>query len=135
MVVWTLEQTEFLADKVGIMPFSSIAAKLGRTEKAVRDKAYTNGIKMYNGFYTARMLAAELGVCHGSIMQWYKQGLLSGKQAWWRHGYKQPCMIFTEKDIVSFLRANYQKFSSRYIKGKIPNPYFRSIVENARDKV
>lgn len=133
MVVWTLEHIEYLSDKVGTMPFASIAEKLGRTEKAVRNKAYTNGIKMYDQFYTARLLADELGVCHRSIMKWHKEGLLLGKRAWWRHGYKQPCMIFTENGIVNFLRENYNKFGTRYIPKKggryVPNPYFNSIIE------
>ncbi len=123
---WTEEETEYLFSNCGIIPNKKIAQKLGRTHKAVRQKLFKNSISVFDNFYSARLLAKELGVCHETIMKWYHKGWLKGKCAKWGRGYLNSPMIFTEYGILQFLQSHSRLFAER----EIPNLYFRNVISD-----
>ena len=122
---WSENDTQYLLDNCGIFSNKTIAMRLHRTPHAVRQKLATNGVSIFSNFYTATLLGKELGRNKTTVMQWYRKGWLRGKKADWGRGYLQTPMVFVEDDIVAFLKLKYYRFDWR----KIPNPFFRNVVE------
>ncbi len=122
---WTAHEIQYLHDHSGLISTPRIARKLGRTPHAVCNKMSSCGISVFNNFYSARLLATELGSCKHTVMRWHRLGYLKGHKADWGRG-KIP-MIFQEKDIVVFLK----RYGYLLRKNKIPNVYFRNVVKES----
>jgi hypothetical protein len=82
-------------------------------------------ISVFGNFYSARLLAEELGVHTNTVMRWYRLGWLKGRRADWRR--KVAPMVFLEDDIVDFLKGHCELFDGH----KIPNVYFKNVVLGA----
>uniref|UniRef100_A0A6M3LNI1 Putative DNA binding, helix-turn-helix domain containing protein n=1 Tax=viral metagenome TaxID=1070528 RepID=A0A6M3LNI1_9ZZZZ len=124
---WTEKEIEFLLNNCGIMSNKRIADRLNRSHHAIRQKLHICGVSVFSNFYSARMLATELGKSHKTIMRWYRKGYIKGKVAEFGRGYLNPPMIFLEQDIVIFLRKYHYLFN----KKKISHLYFRNIVKSS----
>ncbi len=121
---WTEQEDEQLYE-AGIIPVKRLAMNLGRTYKAVKNRMSRLGISVYHNFYSARLLAKELGRHNTTVMQWYNKGWLKGKRATWGRGFYNSPMIFTDYGIEAFIKKHYDLFDYR----KIPNHYFSRMVE------
>jgi len=124
---WTEIELEFASDNYGILTPRQLSKKLNRSTRAIINKMSRNGIAITDNYYTARMLGAEIGRHYTTVMQWYRKGWLSGKLSEWKRGYLNSPYIFTEQNIVKFLRQ-YSKLFVNHIR-KIPNLYFRNILK------
>ena len=122
---WSDQDIQYLHDKAGIVSTVRLARNLGRTPHAICNKMTSCRISVFDNFYSARLLASELGSCKHTVMRWYRLGYLKGRRADWRRG-RIP-MIFQEKDIVVFLK----KYGYLLRKNKIPNIYFRNVVRES----
>ena len=122
---WTDDELQYLTNNCGIVCNRKIAKKLGRTHKAIQVKLHKLGISVFSNFYTARLLAQQLGKTHRTIMNWYRRGYLTGELAEFGRGYLKTPMIFLEEDIVIFLQKHYQLVKCENIE----HPYFRNIVK------
>ncbi len=128
MAYWTQSEEEFLADHIGIWSNSQIATRLGRTTKAVRNRASRLHISVCGNSYSARLLAVELNRDHSTVMQWYRKGWLTGRVASWGRGFLHSPMVFLESDIVAFLKLKWQLFRDWR---DVPNLFFRTILEKS----
>ena len=125
---WTPAEDEYLSDHSGIQSNREISQYLGRTEHAVRQRSHKLGISVWHNVYSARLLATELNRDHGTVMQWYRKGWLSGKIADWGRGFLKSPMIFQEDDVVAFLKSKWQLFRDWR---DVPNLFFRTILEKS----
>jgi len=122
---WTEEETQYLLDYCGLLSNKQIAHQLGRTCHAIRQRLSIHKVSVFSNIYTARLVAKELGRDKSTVMQWYRKGWLKGRVADFGRGYLHSPMIFTEEDIVVFLKKFHYRFNYR----EIPNPYFKNVVE------
>jgi hypothetical protein len=129
-IKWSDKEIDFLLNNCGVMSNKNIAKSLNRSYHAVTHKLWEKGISVFNNFYSAKLLGKELNRNHVTIMDWYRKGFIKGKEAEWKMGYMNRSMIFTEDNIVSFLRNFYFKFNWR----DIPNLYFRNIVKECYEQ-
>lgn len=131
--LWTYSEVDFLDNSYGIKSFDEIAKSLGRTRKAVRLYKYRHGLsKCTDNFYSYTLLARELGRSRANLRKYYNLGMINGGRANWTAIWGKKPMIFTEDNIVKFLKEWYFLFDYK----KIPNPFFRNIVKNRlKDKI
>ena len=122
---WSEDDIQYLHDRAGLLSTAKISRHLGRTPHAVNNKMCECGISVFSNFYSARLLAVELGSCKHTVMRWYRMGWLKGRRADWRRSVAS--MVFLEDDIVAFLKG-YPDL----LKGhKILNVFFKNIVADA----
>jgi len=127
---WTEEETEFIANNYGIQEMKTLVETTGRSEPSIRCKMHAEKISIFDNYYSANLLAKELGVCHGTIMKYYHKRLIRGKKSNRNMGYTNPPMIFKEENIVNFLREHENIIDIR----KIQHPYFKNIVVEERER-
>ena len=120
---WSTEELDYLSNKLGLRTHSQIAKRLRKTTLAVKMKATREGYTYYDNFYSYKLLSEELGVSRTTLRKYVSKGLLQGRKAEWKSVYGHNPMIFTEEDIVTFLRGCNGTFANR----KIPNDYFRNV--------
>ena len=124
---WTEREIEYLSDHIGLLSYTELSKKLGRSENAI--KLYRCRHKLptfHNGdYYSATLLAQELGRSRTSVRKYHRKGWLVGRKATWIAKYGKHPLIFLEEHIVAFLRKFHHLFDWR----KIPNLYFRNIVK------
>lgn len=123
---WTDRDIQILSDKIGLLSYSELSKKLGRSENAIKlYRARNNMPTLYDNFYSASMLAQELGKPRTTIRKYHRLGWLKGDHATWSNGiYKKPLM-FIEQDIIAFLIEHRDLFNWRLV----PNIYFRNIIK------
>ena len=128
---WTSKEIELLSDRAGLDNYNTLSKRLGRSKNAIKLFRCRNRLpRFYDTFYSYTLLAKELGKSRRTIRWYHQKGWLSGKKASWRSFYGNRPMIFTEDNIVSFLRKHYLLFDWR----KIPNRFFRNIVRECVGK-
>ncbi len=127
---WTEKEEELVLNSCGLKTIPQLASMVGRTPKAVRNKLSRSGVSVYSNFYSATVLANELGRCRDVVMRWYREGWLRGRQSESRMGFWNPPMMFIEKDIAAFLERFFFLFAVKDYK-KIKHPYFKKIVRDA----
>lgn len=123
---WTDSELEYLADHVGIMDYTTLSKKLGRSKSAIKLQRCRKKLPTFhNGdYYSYTLLAQELGCCRASIRKYHQRGWLVGKKATWKALFGNAPTIFLEDDIVRFLGKFHHLFDWR----TITNLYFRNIV-------
>ena len=72
---WTDEDKEFLKENLGRLKIEKICAKLNRSEKAVRDRMYREGINSMQIFINFNMLSKACSVDGKTPYRWTKHGL------------------------------------------------------------
>lgn len=128
---WTEAELEFLSDHAGRLNNKDMARKLNRTEWAVKLKRCRLGLPtFFDNVYTYTILSQELGRSRRRIRLWVQRGWLKGRLATWKARYGKTPFLFTEDNIVSFLKEHYDLFNPRCI----PNPFFGRIVERCQNK-
>ena len=124
-MTWTTAQIEFVSDKAGYLSNAQMASRIGKSEQAVKlYRSRHNMPTFYENVYTASLLAEELGKSRTAIRKWYYKGLLKGKHASWTCAYGKRPLIFTEDDIVAFLKT----YPDKFIVCKIKSLYFANVV-------
>lgn len=126
---WTEQEMEYLSDQVGILSYSEMAKRLGRSENAIKLQRCRRKLPTFfdGNYYSCTLLARELGRTRASIRKYYKKGWLTGKRATWKALFGNYPLVFLEEHIVSFLRKFHYLFDWR----KVPNLYFSNIVKKA----
>lgn len=124
---WTEQELEYLSDSMGILSYTELSKRLGRSENAIKLCRCRRGLPTFhNGnYYSCTLLAHELGRSRTSIRKYYRKGWLVGKRATWKALFGNRPLIFMEDNIVSFLK----RFSRLFNWKKIPNLYFRNVVK------
>ena len=118
-----MDELEYLSNNLGLKTHKQIGRKLNRTATAVKFKAFREKFTYYDNFYSYKLLAKELGVCRTTLRNYVSRGLLKGHKANWRSLYGFQPMIFTEKDILEFLK----NCNGQFVHRTIPNLYFKNI--------
>lgn len=84
---WPDEHTDLLLDRAGVEPLKVIAARIGRSENAVKLKLQALGVKAADaqGLYSGRLAAREYHYAPDTVAQWIRRGKLKavrGPNAW-----------------------------------------------------
>jgi hypothetical protein len=124
---WTEKELDYLANHVGLLSYNELARKLHRSRAAVKLCRCKHGMPtFYNGdYYSMTLLSKELGRSSNTISKYHRKGWLKGKKATWRTIYWKNPYLFTENNIMEFLRGHFQLFDWK----KIPNLYFKNVVK------
>lgn len=128
---WDEEELEYLESKCGLLSNKEIAKNLNRSHRAIRQKLSKRNISIYDNFYTATVLSKELNRHHSTVMKWYHKGWIKGRLSNVKRGFLHSPMIFTEKNIVKFLKEKWYLFDHK----DIPNRYFSNIVKDKQSAI
>ena len=124
---WTPREIELLSDRVGLDSYAKLSRRLGRSEEAIKLYRCRNGLPRFcDTFYSYSLLAKELGRNRSSLRRYHDLGWLVGRKATWSSRYGQKPMIFTEDDVVRFLRKHHSLFDWK----RVPNRFFRNIIRS-----
>ena len=128
---WTERELDYLANHVGLLNYSELSKKLGRSENAIKLCRCRMKLPTFHkgDYYSSTLLSQELGRSRASIRKYYRRGWLVGKRATWKAKFGKQPLIFLEEHIVAFLRRFHYLFEWR----KIPNLYFRNVVKGCQD--
>ena len=122
---WTPQEKEYVDDYAGIKNYTELSQRLNRSEDAIRLFRARNRLSsFFDNFYTYNLLSKELGLSRATIRKYHLKGWLQGRRANWKTIFGKYPMIFTEDNIVKFLKSYANLFSNRIV----PNIYFRNIV-------
>ncbi len=136
MARWTEEDLQLLNNQLGFMHYNEIARRLGRTERSVREKARRSKLTLFDNIYTAKLLSEELGVSAFTIRKWITKDFIYSRKASWRckNGlrHERPWII-SEESIIEFLKTHGGVLRKVLGEKKVPNIYFRNILEGKID--
>ena len=108
---WKDSEIEFLKDNWLELTSADIAEKLRRTNQSVNAKALRIGLRpqsVYKIFITKKDLGELLGVSQEQIRYWIKKNMIVSKKLGFNS--KNSTTVFYEKDIISFLENNLDKW-------------------------
>ena len=128
---WRDYELQFLADNYGRMPIKDISRRLKRSEAGIRLIAKRRlRINQKTNIYTARALAAELGIsCAKIIVAWHNRGYLKGQPAPFMNG-PNNVWWFDYDDIIECLQRRPWLLDLK----KMHQSFFRSIVRGEWEK-
>ena len=128
---WSSKEIEYLHDNLGLKSYEELSETLKRSKEAIKLFRHRHKLpKVFDNFYTFKILSKELGKSRTSIRKYYYKGWLVGRKASWTYLYKNHPIIFLEEDIVNFLKDKYSLFTKTYM----PNHYFRNTVKKEEEK-
>lgn len=112
---WTDKEIKFMQDSWGMLQIGTIAEKVGRTPKAVVEKAYKLGMESpYNAKerLTAADVARILKIKSHTVVRWvHKHGLKASKRTY----YQKTIWQIDLNDLIKWLKNNQNRFDSRKI--------------------
>lgn len=128
---WTPEELDYLGNKYGLISDRSISQHLQRSPNALK---IANQRKLHSNrkmnFYSAAQLAKVLAIpCSKTLIPWVEVGWLKARRSIVRAG-EYHAWRFLDKQIEKFLHSKPWLFDP----GKMPQHYFRSIVQAEYDK-
>ncbi len=101
---WSDEEEEFLRDHYSRMTLNTLANRLGRSPRAIRERRGDLGLHRTDGFYTASALAEIFGMPEKKLILLVKQGWFKGSRARYNRGPHRPWR-FCETNIRRFIRT------------------------------
>jgi hypothetical protein len=119
---WQLDEARYLERSWGIVPRTAIAHRLRRTEPAVERMAIRLGLSLKRDHYTARMVAAELGVAPHTVSVWIRSGLLQPA------GRRAQCWLVPYEEIERFVkqRVRHPSPQTQWDWRRMPRGWWRS---------
>lgn len=107
---WTKEQDEKLEALINRYPLSYVAENLGRTQKAVKCRAYKLGISIgqHDGWYNMEEVCYLFGTNRSKVKYWMASGALKGETT--PHEWR-----FEEKELRKFILQKCPELVGRNI--------------------
>ena len=136
---WKDSEIEFLKDNWLELTSADIAEKLRRTNQSVNAKALRIGLRpqsVYKIFITKKDLGELLGVSQEQIRYWIKKNMIVSKKLGFNS--KNSTTVFYEKDIISFLENNLDKWDgtkvANYFTYHLTSKKIKNKIEHDKEK-
>jgi len=126
---WTEEELDLVSNFSGVGGYSYLTKRLGKSKNAIKLFCCRHGIRLSDNIYTSKLLGKELNRESRTVRKWRLLGWITGTKSTWGLNYGKVTYVYSEKQIVKFLRQYYFLFKGTVI----PNPYFRNIVKECNN--
>jgi len=120
---WTAEETEYLAERLGVVSLKQIARRLGRSHGSVESRAEKMGLsrRVKEGYCLAD-LCALFGESYSKVKRWQERGLLGRVHA-------VSGLRVAEENVLQFIREHHCEYDLR----RVDQTLFKAMVfEEAR---